>query len=243
VQDDIEDWREEGRKMACIYSEAHLTLAASANPDSGTELYSAEDPKHFDVRAIELAVHEFSPTDGSPYSIRVSTANPSRHKCVQRELPLQQRAWFFQEWLLSPRIVHFTPTMLYWKYSTLEQSEDASPLTRSHMNGIGRRTTLTSFTQSPPHAMSALSQLSFQSFVWHELIRSYSKLQLSLSTDIFPALQGVTTRMVAKRQSAYYAGLWEDTLVVDLLWRSQLWRSQRGPPQDPRPDQTYLAPS
>lgn len=54
---------------------------------------------------------------------------------------------------------------------------------------------------------------------WHNLIERYSELYLSVPTDKLPALSGVAKRIAAQRRAAYYiAGLWDDTLPIDLLW-------------------------
>jgi hypothetical protein len=48
IQDDIEDWRQEGSKMAKIYQSAHLTISAISVPDSSTGLFSTASPHdHF----------------------------------------------------------------------------------------------------------------------------------------------------------------------------------------------------
>jgi hypothetical protein len=82
----------------------------------------------------------------------------------------------------------------------------------------------------------SLSRLDRHMIVWHGIVYSYSRLQLSHPSDMLPALQGVATRVAAERQSRYYAGLWEDTLILDLLWRTTAPSSPgtcHGDPQAP----------
>jgi hypothetical protein len=134
LQDDIHDWRQEGSKMAAIYSGAHLTLAATGSPDSYGGLYRPMSPYDTAIRSERRSdneYREFHPyvcefpgfQGGTPYCI---CATPSSGYTV-RGLPLQQRAWFFQKWILSTRIVHFTNTMLYWECTSEGKGEDASP--------------------------------------------------------------------------------------------------------------------
>ena len=237
LQDDLDDWREEGSNMASIYSGARLTLAATGSPDSNGGLHRSQTAESNSMDGKALTLHHFVDKEGSAYSICVRSITDAR-RFVYRDLPLQKRAWFFQEWLLSPRIVHFTESMLFWECLAVEQGEDGTRLARSEYSGAGKRSTLVSFDQTPRDSLSTLSQSSFQRFVWHELVHSYSTLQLSYSTDVFPSLQGVTTRVAAKRQSRYYAGLWEDSIVVDLLWLSYGGLSNVSHHKD-----EYLAPS
>ena len=56
---------------------------------------------------------------------------------------------------------------------------------------------------------------------WQHVVEQYSRLNLSFETDIFPALSGVA-RFFQKCQgpSRYFAGLWEQSLLHDLLWHN-----------------------
>ena len=53
---------------------------------------------------------------------------------------------------------------------------------------------------------------------WHDIVREYTSKSLTFPQDAFPALAGLAKQMQSRRGSAYYAGLWEDTLSSDLLW-------------------------
>jgi hypothetical protein len=56
---------------------------------------------------------------------------------------------------------------------------------------------------------------------WHRIVEQYSQKKLTFSKDVLPALQGVAERIQSVRQSAYYAGIWADSLFVDLIWQVQ----------------------
>jgi len=53
---------------------------------------------------------------------------------------------------------------------------------------------------------------------WRNLVCYYTTLHLTFQTDTLTALQGIAKAMQLVRNCSYYAGLWEDTLVEDLLW-------------------------
>jgi hypothetical protein len=59
---------------------------------------------------------------------------------------------------------------------------------------------------------------SFMPSSWHEILRSYTRLQLTYESDILPALAGIAKAWSQKTGDKYYAGLWESTFVHDLLW-------------------------
>jgi len=53
---------------------------------------------------------------------------------------------------------------------------------------------------------------------WPQILSRYCELSLTYDKDILPAFQGVARTFQAERKCAYYAGLWEDTLLHDLVW-------------------------
>jgi hypothetical protein len=54
-----------------------------------------------------------------------------------------------------------------------------------------------------------------------EIVNQYSQKKLTFGADVFPALAGLAKEMQSRRKCNYYAGLWEDSLVSDLLWQSE----------------------
>ena len=56
---------------------------------------------------------------------------------------------------------------------------------------------------------------------WLDIVAQYTRRNLTFEADVFPALAGFVKQTQALRNCAYYAGLWEDTLIIDLLWRSR----------------------
>ena len=109
-----------------------------------------------------------------------------------------------QERLLSPRVVHFFKHEVAWECGrrTLCQCNDIRPTGKSEY----RQTLL----QREPPAVHAQ---------WRQLVQAYSCLKLSFPSDELPALSGLAKQMTWKRPGAcYMAGLWSDSLEMDLLW-------------------------
>jgi hypothetical protein len=67
---------------------------------------------------------------------------------------------------------------------------------------------------------------------WGTTVETYSRLDLSYPSDLLPALSGVAKQMQLHRKSRYIAGMWEDTLMEDLLWDAM-------GPQQPRPQVSH----
>jgi hypothetical protein len=68
--------------------------------------------------------------------------------------------------------------------------------------------------------------------MWHGIVASYTGLQLTFGHDRLPALAGLAKQFQDYKRGKYLAGLWEDTLVEDLLWhidfpsaRPEEWRA------------------
>lgn len=71
--------------------------------------------------------------------------------------------------------------------------------------------------------------------VWHKIVEEYSSLKLSRQTDSLPALSGLAERMPT-HAGPYLAGLWTDTIRLDLLWRVDLvhkWSTRASDPKTP----------
>lgn len=131
LQDDEEDWLKESAKMSYIYSNAYLTIAATRSSGDSGGCYSAgtESDKDFMINvsgpnttstmyAREKTIHlNMPPSAGSP--------DP---------FPLLSRGWFYQERLLSPRVLHFGPKELLWECDELTACECGGWATEPGLN-------------------------------------------------------------------------------------------------------------
>jgi hypothetical protein len=77
---------------------------------------------------------------------------------------------------------------------------------------------------------------------WHDLVESYSRLSITYDSDRLPALSGLVKQMARKRPSAtYLAGLWEDSIAIDLLWTKS--RGSTQPASSSNDVTKWIAPS
>ncbi|KAF7530156.1 hypothetical protein G7054_g9651 [Neopestalotiopsis clavispora] len=71
--------------------------------------------------------------------------------------------------------------------------------------------------------------------IWHKMVEKYSVLELTRMSDRLPALSGLAER-IAPGSRPYLAGLWKDTIRLDLLWRvDQINESHRRTPENLSP--------
>ncbi|KAK4124810.1 HET-domain-containing protein, partial [Parathielavia appendiculata] len=184
VQDNADDWRRESAKMHTVYEGGYLTLAASgsAGPDGGL----------------------FRP--------HIRTRRKIPHIDSLREHPLIGRGWFFQERLLSRRVLHFSSAELAWECM---ETNDCECGELDDCIGVGEHQLAEKSLYRPVNDKGKYWLV----LVWQRIVMDYSRTQLSYEQDVFPALSGVAELQRAMRGSTYCAGLWSDSFIYDLLWR------------------------
>lgn len=209
IQDDEDDWRRESAKMYSIYENAYLTIAATRGRGSGDGLFTTKPGRDISHSLILSK-------DGVDYPVY------SRVPLLHGRGPLLTRGWVFQERLLSCRVLHFGETELAW--------ECAEQTTCECSRGVDLLTVATLDKTKHHQALLSSSEASYKlSSRWRVMIYEYSRTQLTFAKDIFPALSGAAKQMQRQRGSAYLAGLWADSLALDLVWR------QSDPPTATRP--------
>ncbi|KAK8228360.1 heterokaryon incompatibility protein-domain-containing protein, partial [Phyllosticta capitalensis] len=205
IQDCREDWYQESAKMASIYQNSLLTLAATTSTNSSEGLLSIPDkeyePLPFHVKYL----------DGVPFTIYCRKAlshwfGPERSETP----PLLTRAWAFQELNLSPRILHFGYQELIWECKELTSCEC----------GIWDN----SKSRCPQNMMRLkLDQpVEVQKYVqstWQLVVSKYSQLELTKASDRLPAIAGIAKQIqVSQEGGEYLSGLWKHSLIHDIEW-------------------------
>jgi hypothetical protein len=115
IQDSELDWKRESAQMFHIYSSSYCNLAASSARDGSQGMLYHRDNKA--LQPLKLFVNDMvcfiEPTTKSMFEANVEHG------------PLTNRAWVFQERMLSKRNLHFTSKHLLWEcnsFSTFEGS-------------------------------------------------------------------------------------------------------------------------
>lgn len=175
---------------------------------------------------------------------------------ILEESPLLQRAWAFQERVLSPRVLHFGKTQFIWECLELEACEkypggingvDKLPVSLSAFHK-GKYTPIleTSMTstrlataeQETPNPILSVNKILK---IWWSFVLHYSKGSLTKPRDKLVAIAGLARLVASLIDSDYLAGLWRTDLPGALLWRIRDGMQSNGkPPERPLP---YRAPS
>lgn len=213
IQDDRDDWKREASKMCDIYSKATLTISAPICSDS-TQSPNTERCNWWYEKQSHFGIMEFT-DEGSKSKRSLWLYHKSSRKdpwifekdwidfC---ELTKDQvshwlgRGWTFQEWMLSPRVLHID-SMTIW---------DCFEGYANELNQRGMKEAR--LTRNPKEFGKDLE--------WKSMVEEYSKRNIAFEKDRLPALAGLAERYRQETHYTYLAGLWLEEMPVSLLWQA-----------------------
>ena len=211
IQDSDEDWRDQAGRMADIYENAYLTLAATKSRDGSGGCFAETDAKYI-AKLVPGYQHIFVRQEVPKFPSHWTDFEPpaGRHG----EWPLLNRAWVYQEMRLSPRVLHFCAEEAVWVCRTAQRSESGCNDADFKYNAIYELSG--SYSSTPYWLLQEKPRL-----LWYRTVEEYSRLQLTFELDKMPALAGLAQRVGSLRPGdRYIAGMWEKSLALDMLWRT-----------------------
>ncbi|RMX95460.1 hypothetical protein D0867_13489 [Hortaea werneckii] len=209
IQDDEDDWHRETAIMEHIYGGSYLNIAASSATSVHGGCWVSNNGTHNAFRTkIRVGNDELvrEIRDDDFYDRAVSSSH------------LATRAWALQEKLLSPRTLHLGDRGAVWECRSLIANEDL-PDGFTQKLGSG----LLSRTRNLQH----LQQW------WADVVRLFTKADLTYARDKLPALSGIARHVHSQKGGQYLAGLWGDERIEgQLCWRVEkprirptMWRA------------------
>ncbi|KAK0631032.1 heterokaryon incompatibility protein-domain-containing protein [Bombardia bombarda] len=230
---DSTDWASEAENMAKYYQNSLLTIAATGvegtnNPGfKFTNGLFPDSPPTFGRRLARLPFRDrdkASTQRGFFYVYPAKHINPEYNSEVLQGL-LLRRGWVFQEWLLSRRLISFTPSGVYFDCQTeLPTSALGDRLMVSKEDDQYER----GFTLKPFIHFGIGGRVED---TWLEIAESYSGLELTFPTkDRLLALSGIATEYIEAVRKAQdnealpapnpnLSGLWFQDIHRGLLWQ------------------------
>lgn len=209
VQDSAEDWEREASRMASIYGSALLTLVAASGSIYGG-MTDRQNPLRNTAAALKLSNTKHEPLRATVYILpngqKGNTALPA---------PTGDRAWCYQEDVLSPRIIKFSLKEVEWQCL-------ATKFTLERAQGLEQ------LGGNDPYRWYT---------IWYRLIERYSRKQITYPTDKLPAFSGIAA---SKSTGDYLAGILKKDIWASMLWLrdTNLYTTQPG-----RRYESYIAPS
>jgi hypothetical protein len=222
IQNDREDWERESTTMGLIYQCSEITIAASAAVDGSVGCFI---PRPNPPEPVELP--NILPRTEATVDSAFVMLYPDEKDGNPELMPLNDRAWVTQEWLLSRRMVHYTTNRMIWSCKTLIESEDGEVIPEGDPQRVFRGI-MTSGTHSAKQGQYGdESPTTFHSD-WCDIISSYSSRQLTYNTDKLIALQGLVEEIKKMTHKEYHAGIWACDIPMQLFWvaKSSLTRPE-----------------
>ena len=210
IQGDKRDWEIESAKIIDVYRNGYLTIAATSSPGSHHGCFSTTSP--------DVCLRIDGGTGKSfLVAARLSnrTGGPNK-EAFYKQYPLFERAWFYQERLMSRRILHCKYGEFSFECRQDGRDECSNRSLFPHMSFAN-----INFPSKRDHYLK-LSERNRHSLRdrWVEMVSEYSMLRLSVPSDKLPAISGCAKELRALSGDRYLAGLWEKTLARDLVWQT-----------------------
>jgi hypothetical protein len=211
------DWQKHVLEMAEIYSNCYLNVAASKSTDSDGGCF-APKPRALNHPCLVMINGKRAVFEQQSY-------------CDVKKFNLYSRAWVFQERLLSPRVVHYHGSEVFWECHESFAS-DLFP------HGHPRLPINTVAVSRPEFHWQPPSYIKDPYEYWLSLISEYASCNLTMSTDRFPGIAAVARRMNETYfHEEYVAGFYKPQLPVALEWKKKKFATLKVP------EGPYIAPS
>ena len=145
-QDDPEDWETEAAKMGSVNSNAFLTISITGAKDSSEGCFAHRVPR-------EYAQINYTDKSGTQEIVSASALPIEReydaNKYVELDTePLSGRGWYFQERVLSRRILHCASDQVYFECMQDFRSEDGLFLPNRYFSVHGPQRIFTFLVQA-----------------------------------------------------------------------------------------------
>lgn len=229
IQDDARDWEKEASRMCDIYSRSALTITVPSCTHSSQSFLEKRQNAHQFAEKYGFAVIKC--IDAKPESTSnlwffggakeraswflqftwdefIFEFSPKGNRWITR-------GWTFQEWMLSPRVLHID-TMTLWDCF------------EGYANELNHRYTVR------PYLLRNTGEYG-KSLPWALIVEEYTRRQITYEKDRLPALAGLASRYRQATGHTYLAGLW-----VEEMPRSLLWQTLRGHDATPNANETSM---
>ena len=214
-----DDWDAESSKMASIYEDSYLTLAAALAPSNDDGFLG---------RNNDRLLFKSEPVQAF-FGVRVRNIHDFRSLPV--EDVLSTRAWSLQERLVSPRLLTFS---LGVSLECREASWCECGSGRYPDPFLGSLQAWSQFDRR--EYMQALEiEVEAEKLYkyWMEgIVQLYSERKLSKQSDRLPAISALAQKFQMKLDDTYVAGIWSGDIIAGLSWvcrNTNLDASERGP--------------
>lgn len=209
---DASDWEHEAPRMGYYYRNAKCTIAASHSNDSAQGFLTERMTLRHGPppRSCVIGTAPCKRNTGQDDYI-VLSPRPMSWVGEFANQALTGRAWVFQEWVLSPRTLHFSGNGTFWECCSLRGAWEGNTQ-HSIDEGLPSAVRWNSATRD----VLDRGKDEYPSQRWAEVLGSYCRMDLRYASDRLAAIQGYANRLMNNGDD-YSAGVFRDSLA-GLSW-------------------------
>jgi hypothetical protein len=217
-QDDPNDWLDEATTMCDVYSHSLLNIAATAALNSSVGLFFERDS--FAECAFNIhTTWDLTSEKNETHPSGMYRAFPADHwtNDVEEGL-LNKRAWVMQERFLSPRVLHFSASQIFWECLETTSAE-------LFPNGMHPTTQPPWFNDSQNPLKKAVfrpqrggnwNEGIYEG--WKPFVKSFTRCDLTKESDRLIAIHGVQEFLARLTGDRFIYGLSSNNLFQELCW-------------------------
>lgn len=214
LQDDDADWQRECSRMHITFANATVTIAG---PGVGSADVGFLHERQRDTGiSCEVVIRDKNNQQslGTVHVnlLRVMQQSTWSSENKQVDSALATRGWILQERLLSPRVLYFGSTQMYFECATADYHENLAYPLQSEAGGlVGDDASVSKDLLLFVDASESLRNR-------YSIVVAYSTCNLTKGNDELPALSGLAARYQQQTKDSYLAGLWQSALAMGLTW-------------------------
>lgn len=217
--------------MRDVYSKAELCIAATGAENGDVGLFLDRDTEQVTPVMVEAtwSREHYLSRWLTPGFYLFGFNHVEAYEAIDAA-PLNQRAWVAQERFLSPRILHFTQSLLFWECQTFLTHENDAVLENPNFQefqGINYLREQLIQVQRPKLSVGPMQDVTLPKTTprelynaWWEFLADYTSCGITKESDILVALVGVADHVGHATNDCLVAGLWKANFIEELCWRS-----------------------
>jgi len=215
IQDDDNDWKHEAARMADVYANSVLTIAAWSASSCDEGLFTIRDP----LSVGSCRIYDIAGENESVFTMSLWSFNVPYEHSLRMKTPLYDRGWVLQERLFAPRTLN-VGSLISWECRTGNRSEFQPELSTFQISVKN--------IFNPTESQDISTQHERILTTWNkDIVPSFTDSRLTRKNDRFVAISGAIQRLSAEKHWKKLHGLWEPFLVSQLHWYSG--RSRQSP--------------
>lgn len=239
LQDSPDDKEIELPKMPSYYRNSYLTICASGKssytgflaPKTGVQ---CEDHPSTDVPKDLLSMPYYGP-NGKVDDVFFREENPY---CLSDE-PVSQRAWTYQERILSPRVLTYGGRLM-WQCTTTQKSDGGVQDWSFDPRSVCDREIKLRLNEMRKDLIrrgknNVASEIPADTYsLWYKAVEEFCEREMTYPEDKFRAIAALANEFALAFEDEYAAGLWKIDFLRGLLWstwpnlnvrKPEKWRS------------------